>query len=1289
MAPPLISPALEFSVALEPSHLLRARERLRDYLQLHCADDKLVADMVLCLEEACTNAIRHSGASDEMQIALHFEGDDLIAAVVDHGHGFDIDGFDPEAVPDPLKSGGRGLFIIAHLMDEMNLCRDDGLTVRMIKRSVARCRPHGLESGLGEDDSALAHGTRQTRMRALLDELDEAFLALDWEYRYVYANQAALRLLGKSREDLIGRTPYETWPDLAGTEVETRYREAMELGRPSVIERFSPIIDSWLERRIYPTPSGISVYIREINERKHKEQERERLLEEQKRVAELNEALNAINAAASAEPESPRLMNVLRLAGEAFGCDAGSVVVRDGDRWTRTHVWNMPTDFVRQQLDDEDMPYADLAVNERRPVLMEDFRNAPLSNAELAERLNVGATLAIPLIVDAKGFGCLFFTHAQPHTYSDIEVDFARKTGAVVSHALENARLYKAEIEARQMAQRELALSNTLIEAAAAQSSRLHLTDLLDSLIESILTLTGRARVVVHAVDDERRELTVLAARGRDLPPVGTVLGYDVLSPIAQQAMAERRMQVLDYDTAPDPQSSSCDAHLVLSVPLLVDDRLIGHLAVDTPGERAPFGEREIQLVEGMASRAAAAIGNARLIEELRVSREGERFLADMVECAGVPFSVGTADGRLVFFNRAFAVLTGYRRQELEERQFTWDVDLTPQEWRDRESKSLAEAVSEHRSVLYEKEYLRKDGSRVPVELFVQPFFDDAGQLLRFCGFATDITKRKQAEAERDRLVASLRAQREELRARTADMVERIALAEALNTVNALVHSTLDIDQIMQSTLEHGIGALNADACAIVMRVEDAWVVAYQGGFSQEAVGMRLSDIEVPSAAGIAPRLKPFAIADLVSGPPVDVGLAHTHGLRSALDVPLVARGSEVGRLLVYDKTTRVFSDAEEDFALKLGATVSLALENARLIEGEREAARLSVTLNEIHTLIHSTLDADVIMQRIVAVAATAVGADSVMIALKHGDNWVAEYGYPPVPGVIKKSVRTDEAPFMATAVTERRPIAINDCETDPRCLPEVQARFGVRAVLCVPLIVRDKVFGAVLFNQHAAAAKFEPRTITFAEQLAAAMWSALENASLYAAQQRIATTLQESLIHPLPDVTGVELGTVSQTAYEPELVGGDFSEVFELADGRVAVLIGDVAGKGIKAAGLTETVRSTVRAFAIIDSSPTFILARTNEALARYDEDEPHVTAFLLVLDPQTGHALYASAGHPARSTWAPAPAARSTSASARSQQRPPDPVRQCTPETLFGRLPVALHRRRHRGAPRPGMLR
>src|SRR5690606_8886429 len=96
-----------------------------------------IADIVLCIEEACSNAIRHSGAADDgMRIALRFDGDDLIAEVRDHGRGFDVGSCDPGRMPDPLAPGGRGLYLMGQLTDDLQLRCEGGLEVRLVKRGV-------------------------------------------------------------------------------------------------------------------------------------------------------------------------------------------------------------------------------------------------------------------------------------------------------------------------------------------------------------------------------------------------------------------------------------------------------------------------------------------------------------------------------------------------------------------------------------------------------------------------------------------------------------------------------------------------------------------------------------------------------------------------------------------------------------------------------------------------------------------------------------------------------------------------------------------------------------------------------------------------------------------------------------------------------------------------------------------------------------------------------------------------------------------------------------------------
>ena len=147
--------------------------------------------------------------------------------------------------------------------------------------------------------------------------------------------------------------------------------------------------------------------------------------------------------------------------------------------------------------------------------------------------------------------------------------------------------------------------------------------------------------------------------------------------------------------------------------------------------------------------------------EALRRTTERELFLADTVENATTAFGVGAPDGRLLLFNRAFAELTGYSRQELEDPSLGWAGTLTPPEWHEKEAEALARAVRDRTSVRYEKEYRRKDGTRVPIELVVQPVFQADGTLLHYRSFVIDSTERRRA-------VAALRESEERLRLATS-----------------------------------------------------------------------------------------------------------------------------------------------------------------------------------------------------------------------------------------------------------------------------------------------------------------------------------------------------------------------------------------------------------------------------------------------------------------------------------------------------------------------------------------
>jgi len=135
------------------------------------------------------------------------------------------------------------------------------------------------------------------------------------------------------------------------------------------------------------------------------------------------------------------------------------------------------------------------------------------------------------------------------------------------------------------------------------------------------------------------------------------------------------------------------------------------------------------------------------LAERDRLLRESEsRYheIAGLLERSSQPFAVGYPDGRLKLHNEAFSRLTGYSSEELQ--SIDWADVLTSPEWRGHEREALEELHRTGTPVRYEKEYTRKDGTRVPVELFVHLIRDSEGKPFQYYSFITDISERKKAE---------------------------------------------------------------------------------------------------------------------------------------------------------------------------------------------------------------------------------------------------------------------------------------------------------------------------------------------------------------------------------------------------------------------------------------------------------------------------------------------------------------------------------------------------------------
>jgi sigma-B regulation protein RsbU (phosphoserine phosphatase) len=252
---------------------------------------------------------------------------------------------------------------------------------------------------------------------------------------------------------------------------------------------------------------------------------------------------------------------------------------------------------------------------------------------------------------------------------------------------------------------------------------------------------------------------------------------------------------------------------------------------------------------------------------------------------------------------------------------------------------------------------------------------------------------------------------------------------------------------------------------------------------------------------------------------------------------------------------------------------------------------------------------------------------------------------------------------LCASAILTADPMALPDATKDPQAWnnPLVRGEFGLRFYAAAPIITSDgHNLGTVNVIDKA------PREVTAAElqtlaDLASIVVDELElrlSARRELATERrrrdevqrekrkaeeIAHTLQQTLLPPrMPRIPGLEVAAFYHPAPAQD-VGGDFYDVFPLGDGRWAVTIGDVSGKGVLAAALTSLTRYALRGAAIQTADPSAVLAALNEMIAidQHGRSEPrYCTAIFAVLEgigetdadgtPSAVRVRLSSGGHP-----------------------------------------------------------
>jgi PAS domain S-box-containing protein len=234
----------------------------------------------------------------------------------------------------------------------------------------------------------------------------------------------------------------------------------------------------------------------------------------------------------------------------------------------------------------------------------------------------------------------------------------------------------------------------------------------------------------------------------------------------------------------------------------------------------------------------------------------------------------------------------------------------------------------------------------------------------------------------------------------------------------------------------------------------------------------------------------------------------------------------------------------------------------------------------------------------------------------------------PDEPAGVPEVIRTGEA----RVYMDIPPDALAMYARDNKHL-ELLSAIGATAVILVPMIGAAGTIGAITLVSSGEDRKLSAEDLSLAERLARRAGTAVENARLYTERTRIARTLQKALLpESLPEIPGVEVAARYCAAGELNDVGGDFYDVFDHGANRWMLVMGDVCGKGPRAAGVTALARHTLRAAAMSEQSPKEMLATLHRALRRQPVGADLCTVCLVTMEQARGRTRLsvALAGHP-----------------------------------------------------------
>jgi len=450
-----------------------------------------------------------------------------------------------------------------------------------------------------------------------------------------------------------------------------------------------------------------------------------------------------------------------------------------------------------------------------------------------------------------------------------------------------------------------------------------------------------------------------------------------------------------------------------------------------------------------------------------------------------------------------------------------------------------------------------------------------------------------------------------------------------------VVNTTLDLDTTLRRVAELVRKVIDYEIFAILLlneKTQDLRIRFSMGYPPEVAERVRINMGE--GITGVAAqRAEAILVGDVEQHPAYIPGVAN---VRSELAVPLIVKNRVIGVVDIESPIPDHFTEEHKRLLTLIGSRMAVGIENARLHTRTTRQARTLLLLNEIARELTSILNLDELFKRIAELLSRLIDYQmfSILLLDSAGEKLQHRFSLRFQENIQLKHDVVLGTGVVGYAAQQKQAVLLPDVKKDSRYIslnPET------RSELAAPLIYKDKVIG-VLDLEHTRRGFFtedHKRTVT---TLAAQVAIAIENARLYeeiAKQEKrlerdlsLARELQFRLLPPTnPTMSNLEVAAKFVPA---RAIGGDLYYFVHYSLARLAIVIGDVSGKGAPAAIYAALVSGILRSHAPIEPSSAEMLRAVNFSLAERRIEGQFVSLIYAIWDSEASLLTIANSGLP-----------------------------------------------------------